>query len=94
MQQDRGLGRAFYIPALDGWRAIAVGLVIGAHCVPALINSGWKVGKYAAAGFERGGRRRRYFLLPERLFDLNDFASRKGTDENHRFRVVLHQARF
>jgi peptidoglycan/LPS O-acetylase OafA/YrhL len=55
MQQDRGLGRAFYIPALDGWRAIAVGLVIGAHCVPALINSGWKVGKYAAAGFERGG---------------------------------------
>jgi peptidoglycan/LPS O-acetylase OafA/YrhL len=55
MQQDRGLGRAFYIPALDGLRAIAVGLVIGAHCVPALINSGWKVGKYAAAGFERGG---------------------------------------
>jgi peptidoglycan/LPS O-acetylase OafA/YrhL len=55
MQQDRGLGRAFYIPALDGWRAIAVGLVMGAHCVPALINSGWKVGKYAAAGFERGG---------------------------------------
>jgi peptidoglycan/LPS O-acetylase OafA/YrhL len=55
MQQDRALGRAFYIPALDGWRAIAVGLVIGVHCVPALINSGWKVGKYAAAGFEHGG---------------------------------------
>jgi peptidoglycan/LPS O-acetylase OafA/YrhL len=37
MQQDRGLGRAFYIPALDGWRAIAVGLVMGALASIAIV---------------------------------------------------------
>ena len=36
--------RNSYIPTLDGWRAIAVSLVIGAHSQPMLRNSGTRVG--------------------------------------------------
>ena len=38
-----------YIPTLDGWRAIAILLVIGAHCCPALLRTGTFAGKTLAA---------------------------------------------
>jgi peptidoglycan/LPS O-acetylase OafA/YrhL len=36
---ERG-SRTSYIPTLDGWRAVAVSLVIGAHCSKMLTNNG------------------------------------------------------
>jgi len=44
-----------YIPTLDGWRAIAVMLVMGAHCCPALLRSGTLAGKALAALFVHAG---------------------------------------
>ena len=44
-----------YIPTLDGWRAIAILLVIGAHCCPALLRTGTAVGKGLAALFIHAG---------------------------------------
>ncbi|HWI87221.1 MAG TPA: acyltransferase [Sphingomonas sp.] len=44
-----------YIPTLDGWRAIAIILVIGAHCQTMLINSGFSAGRIAAAALKKTG---------------------------------------
>lgn len=46
---------AFYIPTLNGWRAIAVSLVIGAHSATLLANNGsWLATKFRAL-FTHGG---------------------------------------
>ncbi len=37
-----------YIPTLDGWRALAVLLVIGTHCQPMLRNSGYRIAQLLA----------------------------------------------
>jgi peptidoglycan/LPS O-acetylase OafA/YrhL len=47
--------RRLYIPTLDGWRAIAICLVIGAHSVPALLNSGTVMGRGLASLFRHPG---------------------------------------
>jgi peptidoglycan/LPS O-acetylase OafA/YrhL len=44
-----------YIPTLDGWRAIAVLLVIGAHAIPMLKNSDTLWGKYLISLFIHAG---------------------------------------
>jgi peptidoglycan/LPS O-acetylase OafA/YrhL len=44
-----------YIPTLDGWRAIAVLLVIGAHSIPMLNNSGTLLGHYLSSIFVHAG---------------------------------------
>lgn len=44
-----------YIPTLDGWRAIAVGLVIGAHSDTMLLNNGSFVARHAEALFSHAG---------------------------------------
>jgi peptidoglycan/LPS O-acetylase OafA/YrhL len=43
------------IPTLDGWRAIAVGLVMGAHSYTMLMNSGSGVARSLAALFNHAG---------------------------------------
>ena len=42
---DRG-----YLPTLDGWRAVAVSLVIGSHGVPMIRQASWP-GNTMVAGF-------------------------------------------
>ena len=49
------LGDRGYIPTLDGWRAIAVMLVIGAHCVGMLHNNGSAAAVMAARFFSHAG---------------------------------------
>ena len=44
-----------YIPTLNGWRAIAVSLVIAAHSSPMLLNSGTQIGAKAASLFSHAG---------------------------------------
>ncbi len=44
-----------YIPTLNGWRAIAVSLVIAAHSTVMLQNSGTNIGARAAAMFSHAG---------------------------------------
>jgi peptidoglycan/LPS O-acetylase OafA/YrhL len=44
-----------YIPTLDGWRALAVSLVIGAHCYTMLLNSGTHAGALAAKILSHAG---------------------------------------
>jgi peptidoglycan/LPS O-acetylase OafA/YrhL len=44
-----------YIPTLNGWRAIAVLLVIGAHSSTMLRHSGTDIGNIAASIFSHGG---------------------------------------
>jgi peptidoglycan/LPS O-acetylase OafA/YrhL len=46
--------QANYIPTLDGWRAIAILLVIGAHCTPALLHSN-SLGRKLAGFFTHAG---------------------------------------
>lgn len=48
MSRDR---RQAYIPTLDGWRALAIALVLGAHSVAALSGSGTLAGRALAALF-------------------------------------------
>jgi peptidoglycan/LPS O-acetylase OafA/YrhL len=45
---------AKYIPTLNGWRAVAVLLVIAAHSSTMLQNSGTKIGSVLAVAFYRG----------------------------------------
>jgi peptidoglycan/LPS O-acetylase OafA/YrhL len=55
-RDEKGVRRASsYIPTLDGWRAIAVGLVIGAHCYGMLMNSHTRVGALAATLLSHAG---------------------------------------
>lgn len=44
-----------YIPTLDGWRAIAVSLVIGAHSYTMLMNNGTQAARSMAALFSHSG---------------------------------------
>jgi peptidoglycan/LPS O-acetylase OafA/YrhL len=44
-----------YIPTLDGWRAIAVSLVIGAHSYTMLMNNGSAPARSLASFFAHGG---------------------------------------
>lgn len=44
-----------YIPTLDGWRAIAVTLVIGAHSYTMLMNNGTKAARSLATMFNHAG---------------------------------------
>jgi peptidoglycan/LPS O-acetylase OafA/YrhL len=44
-----------YIPTLNGWRAIAVMLVIGSHASVMMQNSGTAVGSFAASIFSHAG---------------------------------------
>lgn len=44
-----------YIPTLNGWRAVAVSLVIAAHSSPMLQNSGTEIGAKAANLFSHAG---------------------------------------
>jgi peptidoglycan/LPS O-acetylase OafA/YrhL len=44
-----------YIPTLDGWRAIAVSLVVGAHSYTMLMNNGSASARYLALFFAHGG---------------------------------------
>lgn len=44
-----------YIPTLDGWRAIAIMLVLGAHAVPMLINSETRIGGLLAKVLSHAG---------------------------------------
>ena len=44
-----------YIPTLNGWRAVAVSLVIAAHCATFLQNSGTEIGAKAADLFSHAG---------------------------------------
>jgi peptidoglycan/LPS O-acetylase OafA/YrhL len=47
--------KSSYIPTLDGWRAIAVSLVIGAHCYTMLLNSHTRAGALAARFLSHAG---------------------------------------
>jgi peptidoglycan/LPS O-acetylase OafA/YrhL len=47
--------KSSYIQTLDGWRAIAVSLVIGAHCYTMLLNSRTRAGALAAKCFGHTG---------------------------------------
>jgi peptidoglycan/LPS O-acetylase OafA/YrhL len=47
--------RSNYIPTLDGWRAIAIVLVILAHCRPMFIRSGTHAGVLLASVVEHAG---------------------------------------
>lgn len=49
------LSRSVYIPTLNGWRAIAISLVLAAHSVPMLLNSGTRFGYLSAQLFSHGG---------------------------------------
>jgi peptidoglycan/LPS O-acetylase OafA/YrhL len=44
-----------YIPTLNGWRAVAVSLVIGAHSAPMLLNSETYLGSKAASLLSHAG---------------------------------------
>ena len=44
-----------YIPTLDGWRALAVSLVIGAHCSPMLVRQGSRPARLLATFFGHTG---------------------------------------
>ncbi|HEY9126009.1 MAG TPA: acyltransferase [Acidobacteriaceae bacterium] len=44
-----------YIPTLDGWRAIAIGLVIGAHCQTMLLHNGSRAARLLATFFKHTG---------------------------------------
>ena len=44
-----------YIPTLNGWRAVAITLVIGAHSITMLQNSGTKIGSFLAAYLSHAG---------------------------------------
>ncbi len=44
-----------YIPTLNGWRAVAISLVIAAHSTTMLRNSGTNIGAKAAAVFSHAG---------------------------------------
>jgi peptidoglycan/LPS O-acetylase OafA/YrhL len=44
-----------YIATLDGWRAVAIALVVAAHCHAFLINSGTQVGRALAAFVNHAG---------------------------------------
>jgi peptidoglycan/LPS O-acetylase OafA/YrhL len=44
--------RVGYIPTLDGWRAIAISLVLGAHSIGALLATGTFAGNFLAMVFE------------------------------------------
>ena len=44
-----------YIPTLDGWRAIAIGLVLGAHSQPMLNHNGSKLAHIVATFFKHTG---------------------------------------
>ena len=47
--------RAAYIPTLDGWRALAVSLVIGEHSYNMLMNNGSRAARLLVALFTHGG---------------------------------------
>lgn len=47
--------RTSYIPTLNGWRAVAILLVIGAHSVPMLRNEGSRTSDIAASILSHGG---------------------------------------
>ena len=47
--------RPFYIPTLDGWRAIAVLLIVGAHAVPALAMQDNLIARPLATLFRHAG---------------------------------------
>ena len=44
-----------YIPSLDGWRAIAIGLVVAAHCYTMLMNGGGRLQVMAARFVSHAG---------------------------------------
>jgi peptidoglycan/LPS O-acetylase OafA/YrhL len=48
-------GHGGYIATLDGWRAVAIGLVIAGHCIPMLRNSGIGFAQYPIALFGHAG---------------------------------------
>lgn len=52
MTDERAYRQRNYIPTLDGWRAIAVCLVMGAHSVPMMRNGGYSL---AASFFNHAG---------------------------------------
>jgi peptidoglycan/LPS O-acetylase OafA/YrhL len=50
-----GSSESSYIPTLDGWRAIAVSLVIGAHSYTMLMNNGTEAARSLATLFSHAG---------------------------------------
>jgi peptidoglycan/LPS O-acetylase OafA/YrhL len=56
-QSERGISapNSGYIPTLDGWRAIAVSLVIGAHCYTMLLHNGSWLARRAALFLSHAG---------------------------------------
>jgi peptidoglycan/LPS O-acetylase OafA/YrhL len=73
--------RAERIPTLDGWRAIAVGLVIGAHSIPMLRNNGTAAAQSLAALFGHAGYGVDVFFCLSGFLICGQLLSEKETTE-------------
>ena len=64
-----------YIPTLNGWRAVAISLVIAAHSTTMLRNSGTNIGAKAAAIFSHAGIGVDIFFSISGFFRPNKFSN-------------------
>lgn len=55
MRSRDGSSGSTYLPTLDGWRALAIALVIGAHCFTMLMNNGSAPARALAALVKHAG---------------------------------------